>query len=101
MGEMTRLLYVDDSGSVDYGLIVYGWVEVAPEGWRRGLRAWLNLRKELVAEYAVHVPTELHCCKYIQGRHEISTAPPDRFLDADGNVKWKDLGRDVAVRCLE
>lgn len=101
MGEMTRLLYVDDSGNADYGLIVYGWVEVTPEAWRRGLRAWLNMRKELFTEYRVHVSTELHCCKYIQGRGEITDAPPDRLIDGDGNVLWKNLGQEVAERCLK
>ncbi|MBF4571603.1 DUF3800 domain-containing protein [Herbiconiux sp. VKM Ac-1786] len=31
---VSRLLYVDDSGSVTSGLIVYGWVECDPTHWK-------------------------------------------------------------------
>ena len=34
---ISRMLYVDDSGAVDHGLIVYGWIEVVPDRWRHGL----------------------------------------------------------------
>ncbi|MDQ2958590.1 MAG: DUF3800 domain-containing protein [Actinomycetota bacterium] len=101
MGEMTRLIYIDDSGNADYGLIVYGWVEVSPEAWRRGLRAWLNLRRELFRDYTIHVSTELHCTKYIQGRGSLTSVPPARFVAGDtGAVDWRRLGREVAGRCL-
>jgi hypothetical protein len=100
MGEMTRLIYVDDSGYEDQGWIVYGWVEVSPEGWRKGLRSWLDLRKRLFNDYTIHVSTELHATKFIQGRGEITSAPPARFRDPAGTVLWKDLGREVAQECL-
>lgn len=34
---ISRMLYVDGSGSVDAGLIVYGWIECSPDrlGTRR------------------------------------------------------------------
>jgi len=101
MGEMTRMIYVDDSGVEERGWIVYGWVEVTPEGWRRGLRAWLELRKALFQDYVIHVSTELHATKFLQGRSEITAAPPERFKDEDGNIQWKDLGREVGERCLK
>jgi hypothetical protein len=48
---ISRMLYVDDSGAVDHGLIVYGWIEVAPERWRHGLRTILELRKQLYRDH--------------------------------------------------
>jgi hypothetical protein len=102
MGEMTRLIYIDDSGSVDHGgLVIYGWVEVAPQGWRTALRTWLTLRKSLFVDYGIPVSQELHATEFINGRGRISVAPPARFIDAvSGNTLWKDLGREVAHRCL-
>lgn len=98
-GQLSRLLHVDDSGSDRSGLVIYGWVEVTPAGWARALRAWLELRKALVRDFGVPVAQELHCTKYVNGRAQISVDPPDR-LRRDGRVLWKDLGRDVAERCL-
>lgn len=96
------MLYVDDSGSSRSGLIIYGWVEVTPARWSKALRAWLELRKELVRDFAVPVTRELHATDYVNGRtRRLSTAPPERFVDGDGTTLWKDLGREVAVRCLE
>lgn len=93
------MIYVDDSGSEDAGL--NGWIEVSPEAWRRGLRAWLNMRKKLFQDYAIHVSTELHCTKYLQGRSQITSAPPARFKGDAGAIRWKDLGREVGLVCLE
>lgn len=101
MGEMTRLLYVDDSGTVDFGgLMIYGWVEVEPAGWRLALRAWLDFRKALFVEYGIPVSEELHATKFLNGRGQISINPPPRFRSSGGGVLWKDLGREVAVRAL-
>ncbi|WP_158609530.1 DUF3800 domain-containing protein [Cellulomonas triticagri] len=110
---LDRMLYLDDSGSSLSGLVVYGWVEVAPCDWGSALREWLTLRKELVRDYRVPVTAELHCTEYVQGRGvsgfgHISTSPPARFrttrVSVDGAnsemVLWKDLGREVAERCL-
>lgn len=100
-GQLSRMLYMDDSGSDrNGGLIVYGWVEVQPAFWAQGLRRWLELRKELVRDYAVPVTQELHATAYVNGRDRISTAPPERFV-SEGTTLWKDLGREVALRCLE
>lgn len=110
---LDRMLYLDDSGSSLSGLVVYGWVEVAPCDWGSALREWLTLRKELVRDHRVPVTAELHCTEYVQGRGvsgfgHISTSPPARFrttrVSVDGAnsemVLWKDLGREVAERCL-
>jgi hypothetical protein len=98
-GQLSRLLYVDDSGSERSGLIVYGWVEVQPAEWSDALRTWLELRKDLVRAYGIPVRHELHCTKYVNGRARVSVDPPPRFREGD-RVLWKDLGREVAVRCL-
>jgi hypothetical protein len=101
-GQLSRLVYMDDSGSVQgRGLVIYGWVEVHPVQWAVALRHWLEVRKALWRDYSVPVTQELHGTKYVNGRDRISTAPPDRYVTDDGTVHWKDLGRDVAVRCLE
>ncbi|MFE1472136.1 DUF3800 domain-containing protein [Nocardiopsis dassonvillei] len=100
-GQLSRMLYLDDSGSDRHGgLIVYGWVEVEPAFWSRSLRQWLEMRKLLVRDHAVPVTQELHATQYINGRSRISTNPPPQF-EKDGEVLWKDLGRSVALRCLE
>jgi hypothetical protein len=68
-----RFFYVDDSGSVDTGFIVYSWIEVTPAAWRPGLRTWLDLRKDLYARYQVPPARELHATKFANGRDNIST----------------------------
>lgn len=99
VGQLSRLIYVDDSGSVDFGgLIVYGWVEVAPAEWAQGLRHWLDLRKELYRDFRVPTSRELHATQFVNGRSRISLDAPQAYRH--GPVQWKNLGRDVAVRCL-
>jgi hypothetical protein len=90
---VSRLLYVDDSGSVTSGLIVYGWVECDPARWRHALRGILELRKRLYRTHSVPPSTELHATKFVNGRARISTA-------IDDAVEWKTLGRAVALDCL-
>jgi hypothetical protein len=92
---ISRMLYIDDSGSVASGFIIYGWIECSPDRWRNGLRAILELRKRLYRDYLVPPATELHATKFINGRNRISTNGDD-----DG-TQWKTLGRSVAVDCLE
>ncbi|RLY95085.1 hypothetical protein CWC38_07495 [Kocuria tytonicola] len=90
------MLYIDDSGSVESGLVVYGWVECRPERWRHALRTILELRKFLYREYLVPPSQELHATKFVNGRSRISTRD-----DQHGRTEWKTLGRQVAVDCLE
>ncbi|MBP3044833.1 DUF3800 domain-containing protein [Arthrobacter jiangjiafuii] len=91
---ISRLIYIDDSGSVDSGLIVYGWIECSPERWRYALRAILELRKSLYREHAVPPAEELHATKFINGRDRVSTR------DHASRTEWKTLGRAIARDCL-
>ena len=50
---ISRMIYMDDSGSEASGTIVYGWIECAPNRWRYGLRELLELRKQLYRDYQV------------------------------------------------
>lgn len=93
---ISRMLYVDDSGSEPSGLIVYGWIECDPTRWRYALRALLELRKALYRDHQVPPTEELHATKFVNGRTRISTAGSD-----SDNTEWKTLGRAVAVQCLE
>lgn len=70
-----RLYYVDDSGAHDTGFVVYSWIELTIQGWRSGLRSWLDLRKRLYADYKIPPAAELHATKLVGGRGEPSTDP--------------------------
>ena len=97
---LDRLIYIDDSGAQESGYVVYGYVEVSPANWGEALRCWLDLRKSLVRDFSIPVTQELHATKFVNGRAQISTAPPARFV-AGSQVDWKALGGEVMVRCLE
>jgi hypothetical protein len=47
LGKQVRLFYLDDSGTVDTGWIIYAWVECAAGAWNAGLRTWLDFRRNL------------------------------------------------------
>ncbi len=94
------MFYADDSGNLEEGWIVYGWVELAVEHWDAVLTHWLTFRKRLVADYGIPTAEELHLTALVNGRGHVSTAPPSRFV-RQGETLWKPLGREVAVRCLE
>lgn len=57
---LTRLIYIDDSGHPASGLVVYGWVEFAPDRWASVLKSWLDTRKRLWREFSIAVTEELH-----------------------------------------
>ena len=96
---INRLIYVDDSGSQQSGLAVYGWVEFAPERWAEVLGTWLDMRKRLWRQYSIPVVKELHTTEYVNGRARITRKLPDRYIHG-GQEFWKDFGREVAVECL-
>lgn len=64
----TRLFYVDDSGASDTGYAVYSWIECDITAWRQVLRAWLDLRNRLFAEFRILPRTELHASLFVNGR---------------------------------
>jgi hypothetical protein len=74
-GVPLRLFYVDDSGSVSTGLIVYSWIECAVDEWREGLRQWLELRRDLYARHRIPPSYELHSSQFVNGRGRPSTDP--------------------------
>lgn len=101
-GPISRFFYADDSGDLDRGWIVYGWLELDARHWDAVLKHWLTFRKRLVAEFSVPVAQELHATDVVYGRSKdsISFDPPPRIRD--GNPRWKRaLGREVIERCLE
>lgn len=97
---LQRLFYIDDSGHPQSGLVVYGWVEFAPDRWTGILRNWLDMRKRLWRDLGVPVTKELHTTEYVNGRSRISRRFPDRHRH-NGVEFWKDFGREVAAECLE
>jgi uncharacterized protein DUF3800 len=88
-----RVFYVDDSGAEETGYIVYSWIECTPPGWNEGLRVWLDLRKELYADFQIPPSAELHATKFIAGRGHPSTNP--------GVNMSKQAREEVARRALE
>ncbi|MFI0446922.1 DUF3800 domain-containing protein [Actinomadura sp. 6N118] len=70
-----RLYYVDDSGAHDTGYVVYAWIELGIQHWRGVLRHWLDMRKQMYANYKIPPAAELHATKLVGGRGEPSTDP--------------------------
>ena len=103
MSGITRMIYVDESmEEIHGGWMVFGWVECEPQAWRLALRQWLEFRKELYREFSIPPSTELHSTKFVNGRDRIATnaSALDPAFIRDGDVLWKDLGREVGRRCL-
>lgn len=63
-----RLIYIDDSGSDQTGINVFGWVELAVEDWNAVLREWLDWRHELYSSVGIPADYELHATKLAGGR---------------------------------
>jgi hypothetical protein len=97
---LNRMIYVDDSGHPQSGMVVYGWVEFSPDHWASVLRCWLDSRRMLWREHRVPIQQELHTTSYVNGRGRISKNIPDRHIH-NGVEFWKDFGREVAVSCLD
>jgi len=68
-----RLFYVDDSGSVATGYVVYSWIECDVEAWRHGLKTWLALRRDLYVRHRIPPAYELHASQFVNGRGRPST----------------------------
>ncbi|MBJ6613940.1 DUF3800 domain-containing protein [Streptomyces sp. I4(2020)] len=88
----TRIFYLDDSGTVDTGFIVYGWLEIDIVYWSRALRCWLDFRKKLYRDTGIPADFEIHSTKFINGRDRPST-------DAGWN-RSKENRRVVAQQAL-
>lgn len=97
---LDRMIYIDDSGHPQSGLVVFGWIEFAPDRWAGVLKSWLDTRKLLWREFSVPVVKELHTTAYVNGRGRIATRIPDRHVH-HGVEHWKDFGREVAATCLD
>lgn len=97
--DLKRLIYIDDSGHPASGIVVYGWIEFAPDRWASILKSWLDMRKRLWREFSIAVTQELHTTQYVNGRGRISKSVPQRHI-YEGVEYWKDFGREVAVECL-
>ncbi|WP_226338418.1 hypothetical protein [Arthrobacter sp. UM1] len=72
---LSRMIYIDDSGRPQSGLVVYGWIEFTPAHWNGVLRTWLDHRKSLWLKYSVPASQELHMTDYALGRGRISSSP--------------------------
>ena len=62
------LIYCDDSGSPNDGLVVFSWVEVKPDQWASVLGDWMNHRKSLYVRYGVPPSVELDASELVAGR---------------------------------
>jgi len=62
------LIYCDDSGSPNDGLVVFSWVEVKPDQWASVLGGWMDHRKSLYVRYGVPPSVELDASKLVAGR---------------------------------
>jgi hypothetical protein len=65
-GPISHMFYTDDSGDLDVGWIVYGWLELAAADWDAVLKCWLTFRKKLVADYGVPTSQELHTTAFVK-----------------------------------
>jgi mannose/cellobiose epimerase-like protein (N-acyl-D-glucosamine 2-epimerase family) len=81
-----RLFYVDDSGSVVTGYVVYSWIECDAAQWRSGLAAWLGLRRELYNRYRIPPAYELHATAFLNGRGNPST---DEAWNRSKQARWE------------
>ncbi|WP_421083467.1 DUF3800 domain-containing protein [Rothia nasimurium] len=100
-GSETKMIYIDDSGRPQSGLVVYGWIEFPQHEWRAVMRAWLDFRKRLWRQYKIPVDKELHTTEFANGRGDLSKKFPDEFRGPDGTPYKKDFGKFIAQECLQ
>jgi len=70
-----RLLYMDDSGTVDTGLISYSWLNMDIAEWNRCPRLVLDWRHRISQQHGIPVRYELHSTKFLGGRGDPSLDP--------------------------
>jgi hypothetical protein len=99
VAQLERMIYVDDSGNPRSGLVVFGWVEFAPNAWGRVVETWLDCRRAIWRSHTIPISLELHTTDLVHGRSRLAQRVPDRYVH-DGAPYLKDLGRDVAQICL-
>jgi hypothetical protein len=68
-----RLFYVDDSGSCDSGLVVYGFLECPARAWRASLQRLLDLREDLHHRHGIPPGYQLHAASFATGHGNPST----------------------------
>jgi hypothetical protein len=64
----TKLIYIDDSGSVQTGFVIYSFCMVDISDWQQALASWLQWRAKLVATHQIPKTYELHATKFANGR---------------------------------
>lgn len=99
-GSISRIFYADDSGDLDKGWIVYGWLELKTEHWDEVLKAWLTFRKKLASSHSIPVSSELHTVKLVGGRGALLDGLPLSLKPHTNNEKIE-LGRSIILQCLE
>jgi Protein of unknown function (DUF3800) len=70
-----RLFYVDDSGSSDSGLVVYGFLECPARAWRGSLQRLLDLRADLHLRHGISPDYQLHAASFATGHGNPSPLP--------------------------
>ncbi|MEV3852476.1 MULTISPECIES: DUF3800 domain-containing protein [Streptomyces griseus group] len=94
----TKLFYLDDSGTVDTGFIVYGWLEIDIIHWAPALRCWLDFRKKLYSDVRIPADFEIHSTHFINGRDKPSLDPAwNRSKASRGRAAQEALGAAAAM----
>ncbi|MGW2540455.1 DUF3800 domain-containing protein [Kitasatospora sp. NPDC001574] len=65
---VSRCFYLDDSGDLNRGIMLYGWIAVATELLPELEQRILRFRGELLHRYGIPVDYELHAHKFVVGR---------------------------------
>ena len=98
-GPISRMFYADDSGMLDHGWIVYGWLELDTKHWDVVLEYWLQFRKRLLVTHGFSVTKEIHTSQFVTGRARPLTSLPARH-HVNGQPRWENLGRELIELCL-
>ncbi|MHA3685332.1 DUF3800 domain-containing protein [Leucobacter sp. HY1908] len=99
-GPISRMIYTDDSGMLEQGWIVYGWLELDARHWDVVLKYWLQFRKRLLATHGLSVTKEIHTSKFVTGRARPVPELPEKHYE-NGQPRWEYLGRELVELCLQ